>query len=65
MFTDESEQVGLLFAAHPGVAVADAQRGLTAQDAFALLVRTSQHTNTRLLEVARYLTGSGELGEPR
>ncbi|MFI9402267.1 GAF and ANTAR domain-containing protein [Nocardia sp. NPDC052316] len=85
-FTDESEQVGLLFATHAAVAMADAQERahlsqamgtrdligqakgilmerykLTSVQAFALLVRASQHTNTKLAEVAEYLTRSGEL----
>ncbi len=38
---------------------------LTAHQAFTLLVRVSQHTNTKLVEVATYLTATGELAEPR
>ncbi|MFE7747103.1 GAF and ANTAR domain-containing protein [Nocardia sp. NPDC057455] len=34
---------------------------LTADQAFALLVRASQHTNTKLADIAEYLTHSGEL----
>ncbi len=34
---------------------------LTGDQAFALLVRASQHTNTKLSEVARYLVETGEL----
>jgi GAF domain-containing protein len=89
-FTDESEQVGLLFAAHAGVAMSDVQRvtqlthalgvrdvigqakgilmerhRLSGEQAFALLVSTSQRTNTKLVDVARYLIESGELGAPR
>jgi transcriptional regulator with GAF, ATPase, and Fis domain len=85
-FTDESEQVGLLFATHAAVAMADAQKmrhlsramavrdligqakgilmerhKLTGDQAFTVLVRASQNTNTKLVEVARYLVESGEL----
>ena len=38
---------------------------LTAEEAFRLLARVSQHTNTKLIDVARYLTATGELAEPR
>ncbi|MFI9411131.1 GAF and ANTAR domain-containing protein [Nocardia gamkensis] len=34
---------------------------LTADQAFALLVRASQHTNTKLADIAEYLTHRGEL----
>ncbi|MGW4371321.1 GAF and ANTAR domain-containing protein [Nocardia takedensis] len=34
---------------------------LTAEQAFALLIRTSQHTNTKIVDVADYLTHRGEL----
>ncbi|MGW0177946.1 GAF and ANTAR domain-containing protein [Nocardia sp. NPDC003345] len=34
---------------------------LTADQAFALLVRASQHTNTKLADIAEYLCHSGEL----
>jgi transcriptional regulator with GAF, ATPase, and Fis domain len=86
-FTDESEQVGLLFATHAAVAMADAQKKqhltraiavrdligqakgilmerhkLTGDQAFTLLVRASQNSNTKLNEVARYLVETGELG---
>ncbi|WP_447009970.1 ANTAR domain-containing protein [Saccharothrix hoggarensis] len=79
-FTDESEQIGLLFATHAAVAMADAQKlarmsramntrdligqakgilmgrhKITGDQAFAVLVRASQHTNTKLVEVAEYL----------
>ncbi|MDQ2583903.1 histidine kinase [Saccharothrix yanglingensis] len=90
-FTDQSEQVGLLFAAHAAVAMADAQKiaglshaidnrdligqakgilmerhRLTGDQAFNVLVRASQQTNTKLVHVAAYLVGSGELiTEPR
>lgn len=85
-FDDESEQVGLLFAAHAGVAIAGAQKQqqlqhamsvrdligqakgilierhkLTGDQAFRLLVRASQHTNTKLTDVAKYLVETGEL----
>ncbi|MFI9400706.1 ANTAR domain-containing protein [Nocardia sp. NPDC052316] len=87
-FTDDSEQVGLLFATHAAVAMADAQQRahlsramstrdligqakgilmerhkLSSDQAFALLVRASQHTNIKLIDVAEYLTHSGELVE--
>jgi transcriptional regulator with GAF, ATPase, and Fis domain len=89
-FSDQSEHVGLLFAAHAGIALADAlkmqqltramdvrdvigqakgilmeRHRLTADQAFALLVRSSQVTNTKLVEVARYLTDTGELTGPQ
>jgi GAF domain-containing protein len=35
--------------------------GITAEAAFALLSRASQHTNTRLVDVARHLAETGEL----
>ncbi|HEX8629271.1 MAG TPA: GAF and ANTAR domain-containing protein [Catenuloplanes sp.] len=85
-FDDESEHVGLLFAAHAAVAVVDARQQqqmshamavrdligqakgilmerhkLTGDEAFALLVRASQHTNVKLHEVARELVETGEL----
>ena len=85
-FDDDSEHVGLLFAAHAAVAMSGAQRQehlaraitardvigqakgmlmerhrLTADQAFALLVRTSQHTNTKLIDVAHRLTATGDL----
>lgn len=87
--TDESEQVGLLFAAHAAVAMSDARQisqltralgvydvigqakgilmerhRLTGDQAFALLVAGSQQSNRKLLEVARYLVETGELGTP-
>jgi anti-anti-sigma regulatory factor len=34
---------------------------ITSDNAFQLLVRTSQHTNTKLTEVARYLTETGQI----
>jgi GAF domain-containing protein len=85
-FTDESEEVGLLFATHAALAMADAQKyeqllramavrdligqakgilmerhKLTSDQAFTLLVRASQDTNTKLAEVALYLVETGEL----
>lgn len=85
-FSDESEHVALLFAAHAAVAMAGAQkqdnlrralqtreligqaRGIlmerfkiTSDQAFALLVRASQHTNRKLHDVAEELCNTGEL----
>ncbi len=84
-FGDESEQVGLLFAAHAAVAMAGAQQRddmdraifvrdvigqakgilmeryrLTADHAFALLVQASQHTNTKLAQIARTVAETGQ-----
>jgi transcriptional regulator with GAF, ATPase, and Fis domain len=84
-FTDESEQVGLLFATHAALAMADARNQerlhramevrdligqakgilmerhkLTGDQAFTLLVRASQNTNRKLIEIARYLAETGE-----
>jgi GAF domain-containing protein len=89
-FTDESEQVGLLFATHAALAMADAQKlerldqameirdligqakgilmerhKLTGDRAFTLLVRASQNTNRKLVEIARYLIETGELADRR
>ncbi|MGY1826237.1 GAF and ANTAR domain-containing protein [Blastococcus sp. SYSU DS0541] len=86
-FTDESERIGLLYASHAAIAVANAQdlhhitaalasrdvigqaKGIlmerykiTGDMAFALLVRTSQETNSKLTEVAELLTETGTLG---
>ena len=36
---------------------------LTADQAFAVLARASQHTNRKLVDVARYLTSTGELAD--
>jgi GAF domain-containing protein len=83
-FTDESERIGLLFASHAAVAVAQARKlnhlgvalasrdligqakcvlmeryKITADQAFALLARTSQDTNRKLIDVAEYLTTTG------
>ena len=85
-FDDESEHVGLLFAAHAAVAMSGAQQQehmskamsardvigqakgilmdrhkVTSDQAFTLLTRVSQESNTRLVEVARRLTETGEL----
>jgi hypothetical protein len=85
-FTDESEQIGLLFATHAAVAVADTvklrqltraldvrdligqakgilmeRHRLSGDQAFTRLVRASQSTNTKLVEVARRLVETGEL----
>lgn len=83
-FTDESEHIGLLFAAHAAVAYSSVQqrsRGshsiavrqligqaqgvlmerykVTPDQAFAMLVAASQHTNTKLRDVADELVRSG------
>ncbi|SIR47993.1 GAF domain-containing protein [Microbispora rosea] len=85
-FDDESEHVGLLFAAHAAVAMSGARQQeqlrnalavrdligqakgvlmerhkLTADQAFALLVRASQETNTKLADIAEYLVDTGVL----
>ena len=85
-FGDESEQVGLLFAAHAAIAFAGVQKlehlrsavssrdligqakgilmeryTLGAHEAFRLLVVASQKTNVRLVDVAEYLTRTGQL----
>ncbi|GAB3684609.1 GAF and ANTAR domain-containing protein [Angustibacter aerolatus] len=86
-FDDESEHVGLMFAAHSAIALADAMElegvrtalanrdligqakgilmerfRLTADEAFALLVRASQDTNRKLRDVASELAHTGTLG---
>ena len=86
---DESEHVGLMFAAHAAVAYAAARQQaamtrvvatrevigqaqgilmerhkLTASQAFALLVRVSQHRNAKLRQVAESLVLSGKLELP-
>ncbi|MFI9005727.1 GAF and ANTAR domain-containing protein [Actinosynnema sp. NPDC053489] len=88
-FTEQSEQIGSLFAAHAAVAMADALKiedlsramgtrdligqakgilierlRITGDQAFAVLVRASQDTNTKLTSVAEYLVRSGELMGP-
>ncbi|MGI5155337.1 ANTAR domain-containing protein [Microbispora sp. CA-102843] len=85
-FDDESEHVGLLFAAHAAVAMSGARQQeqlrhaiavrdligqakgvlmerhkLTADQAFSLLVRASQQTNSKLVDIAEYLVDTGEL----
>lgn len=85
-FTDESEHVGLLFAAHAAVAMSGAQQQahltaalnardligqakgilmerhkLTAAQAFAVLAKASQESNTKLVEIARVIAETGEL----
>ena len=87
---EESEHIGLMFAAHAAIAYATAQErdGLsrtvetrqligraegilmerhrvTAEQAFAMLVRVSQHRNTKLRDIADRLVRSGRLDEPR
>jgi transcriptional regulator with GAF, ATPase, and Fis domain len=88
-FDDDSEHVGLLFAAHAAVAMSGAQQQehlnkaiaardligqakgilmerhkLTADQAFSVLSRASQHTNTKLIDVARALTDTGQFTPP-
>lgn len=85
-FDDESEHVGLMFAAHAAVAYDAAQQQaslsrtvmtrqligqaqgilmerhkVTAQQAFAMLIRVSQHRNDKLRDVAERLVHSGHL----
>jgi len=85
-FDDESEHVGLMFAAHAGVAYAGARQQaslvrtretrqvigqaqgvlmerhrVTAEQAFAMLVRVSQHRNEKLRTVAQRLSDSGQM----
>ena len=85
-FDDESENVGLLFAAHAAVAMAGARQHeqmaralsmrdligqakgilmerhrVTANEAFMLLVRASQRTNTKLTDIALALAETGLL----
>ena len=85
-FNAESEEIGLLIAAHASVAFAESKKinqmqdalasrdtigqakgilmerfGITANQAFILLVRSSSHTNTKLATIAEYVTGTGEL----
>lgn len=89
VFGDESEHVGLMFAAHAAVAFAASQQQarltrtiatrqligiaqgilverhkMTTQQAFALLVRVSQHRNVKLRDVADQLVHSGHLDDP-
>lgn len=87
-FDDESEHIGLLFAAHAALAYAAVQQRsrstqsiairqligqaqgvlmerhkITTDQAFALLVKTSQHTNTKLRHVAEQLVLSGHVAD--
>lgn len=89
-FSDESEHIALLFAAHAAVAMARAeqqeqmrqgmdtrtligqaqgilmaQSRLTAADAFGLLVRASQRSNTKLRDVAARIVSDTEQGADR
>lgn len=89
-FTDESEHIGLMFAAHAAVAYSVARReermtrGLLTQqvigqaqgilmerhkltdvDAFAVLVRASQHQNVKLRDLAAQLARSGQWPRPQ
>ena len=88
-FDDESEHVGLMFAAHAAVAFAATQQQaamnravatrqligqaqgvlmerhkLTSDQAFALLVRVSQHRKTELRDIAASLVQSGRFAMP-
>ncbi|MCY1141611.1 GAF and ANTAR domain-containing protein [Actinoplanes sp. Pm04-4] len=88
-FTPESEHVGLLFAIHAALAIADARRRehltrainsrdligqakgilmerhkITGDQAFAVLVHTSQAANIKLAEIATRLIETGELITP-
>lgn len=85
-FDDESEHIGLLFAAHAALAYSAVQQQarsassiairqligqaqgvlmerhkITDDQAFALLVKASQHTNTKLRDVAEQLVHSGQV----
>jgi GAF domain-containing protein len=85
-FDDDSEHIGLLFAAHAAVAMSGAHQlenlhkaisardligqakgilmeryDITAEQAFSVLARASQQTNTKLVDVARSLTDTGHL----
>jgi GAF domain-containing protein len=87
---EESEHIGLMFAAHAAVAYASAQERagsarsvatrqlvgraegilmerhrVTAEQAFAMLVRVSQDRNTKLRDLAEELVHSGRLDEVR
>lgn len=87
-FDDESEHVGLMFAAHAAVAYSAAHEQaalsrsvetrqvigqaqgilmerlkVTSEQAFAMLVRVSQHRNEKLRHVAQRLADSGQLDE--
>ena len=85
-FTDESEQVGLLFAAHAAIAYAAVRKDtqlaealtnrdligqakgilmerhkISADQAFLVLARTSQHTNRKLHDIADELCRTGAI----
>lgn len=85
-FTDESEEIATVLAAHSAVAMTDAQTAaqlqvavdsrdligmakgvlverfrLTPDRAFAVLVRASQHSNRKLLDLSRELVDTGSL----
>lgn len=87
---EESEHIGLMFAAHAAVAFSAAQQKegaartvatrqligraegilmerhkVTAEQAFEMLVRVSQHRNTKLRDIAERLVLSGRLEEAR
>jgi transcriptional regulator with GAF, ATPase, and Fis domain len=89
-FDDESEHIGLLFAAHAAVAMSGARqeehlnKAIAARDligqakgilmerhkissdqAFSVLARASQQTNTKLIDVARVLTDTGAMTASR
>lgn len=90
VFGDESEHIGLLFAAHAALAysavhqkagltrsvatrqlIGQAQgilmerHKLTADQAFALLVKASQHHNTKLRDIADHLVRSCSLHDSK
>ena len=85
-FDNDSEHIGLLFAAHAAVAISGAHQQehlnkaiaardligqakgilmerhkITADQAFSVLARASQQTNTKLVDVARSLTDTGDI----
>lgn len=87
---EESEHIGLMFAAHAAVAFSAARQKdgaarsvatrqligraegilmerhkVTAEQAFQMLVRVSQHRNTKLRDIAEGLVLSGKLGDAR
>ncbi len=88
-FDDESEHIGLMFAAHAAVAYAAAhehaslsrtvqtrqvigraegilieRHRVTPEQAFAMLVRVSQHRNEKLRAIAERLVATGHMDEP-
>lgn len=87
-FDDESEHIGLMFAAHAAVAYAAAhehasltrtvetrqvigraegilmeRHKVTSEQAFAMLVRVSQHRNEKLRRIAQHLVDTGHMDE--